>query len=66
VQINEGVPDNFENGQGLPCLFVLDDLLNEVYSRAMRDLFTKRSHHRNLSVILITQNFFTKPRTATT
>jgi hypothetical protein len=37
---------------------VLDDLLNKVYSRAVCDLFTKGSHHRNLSVILITLNFF--------
>jgi len=57
VQIHEGVPENFEIAQGKPCLFVLD-LLNEVYSRAVCDLFTEGSHHRNLSVILITQNFF--------
>jgi hypothetical protein len=48
VQIREVVPENFENTQGLPCLFILDDLLNEVYSRAVCDLFTKGSHHRNL------------------
>jgi hypothetical protein len=29
-----------------------------VFSRAVCDLFTKGSHHRNRSVILITQNFF--------
>jgi len=58
VQIHEGLPENFENTQGLPCLFILDDLLKEVFSRAVCDLFTKGSHHRNLSVILITQNFF--------
>jgi len=64
VQIHEGVPENNKNAQGKPCLFILDDLLNEVYSRAICDLFTKGSHHRNLSVILITQNFFTKSRIA--
>jgi len=58
VQIHEGLPENFENAQGLPCLFILDDLLNEVFSRAVCDLFTKGSNHRNLSVILITQNYF--------
>jgi len=58
VQIHEGLPENFGNTQGLPCLFILDDLLNEVFSRAECDLFIKGSHHRNLSVILITQNFF--------
>jgi hypothetical protein len=58
VQIRESLPEKFENTEGLPCLFILDDLLNEVYSRAVCDLFTKGIHHRNLSVILITQNFF--------
>jgi len=58
VQIHEGLPENFKNTQGLPCLFILDDLLNEVFSRAACDLFTKGSHHRNFSVILIKQNFF--------
>jgi hypothetical protein len=58
VQVREGLPENFENTQGLPCLFILDDIFNEVYSRAVCDLFTKGSHHRNLSVILITRNFF--------
>ena len=58
MKIRKGVLENFENAQGKPCLFILDDLLNEVYSGAVCDLFTKGSHHRNLSVILITQNFF--------
>jgi hypothetical protein len=57
-QVHEGVPENFENPQGRPCLFILDDLLNEVYSRVVCELFTKGNHHRNLSVILITQNVF--------
>jgi hypothetical protein len=57
-QVRKGLPVNFENVQGLPCLFILDDLLNKVYSRAVCDLFTKGDHHRNLSVILITQTFF--------
>jgi hypothetical protein len=43
-------------------LIVLDDLLNEAYSRDMCDLFTKGSHHRNISVILITQNLFHQGR----
>jgi hypothetical protein len=58
VQVREGLPETFENTRGLPALYILDDLLNEVFSRAVCDLFTKGSHHRNLSVILITQNFF--------
>jgi hypothetical protein len=46
----------FGHAQGLPSLIIFDDLLNEVYSREVCDLFTKGSHHRNLNVILIRQN----------
>jgi hypothetical protein len=55
------VPD-FENERGEPRLFILDDLLKDVYSRQVCDLFTKGSHHRNISVILITQNLFHRGR----
>jgi hypothetical protein len=40
------------------------DFLNEVYSKDVSVLFTKGSHHRNISVILITQNLFHKGRNA--
>jgi len=56
VQIHEGVPEKFENTQGRPCIFILDNLLNEVFSRAVCDLFTEGSHHKKFSVILITEN----------
>jgi len=62
IRINEGVPDNFDNTQGKPCLLVLDDLLNDVYSKEVCNLFTRSSHHRNISVILITQNLFHQGR----
>jgi len=52
------VPKDFENAQGRPCLIILDDLLNDAISKEVCELFTKGSHHRNISVILITQNLF--------
>ena len=58
IQFHEGVPDNFANAGNKPCLIILDDLLNEAYSGEVCKLFTKGSHHRNISVILITQNLF--------
>ena len=59
VRLNEGVPEKFGDAQdGRPCLVILDDLLNDVYSKQVCDLFTKGSHHRNISVILIKQNHF--------
>jgi len=44
---------------GKPRLIVIDDLMREADDRVV-DLFTKGSHHRNLSVIFITQNLFHK------
>jgi hypothetical protein len=57
-----GMPTRFDHAQGLRSLIILDDLLNEAYSGIVCDLFTKGSHHRNLIVILITQNRFHKGR----
>ena len=54
VSFYEGVPQNFGDDHGRPCLIILD----EVYSKDVCDLFTKGSHHGNISVILITQNLF--------
>jgi hypothetical protein len=58
VPFNDGVPENFDNAHGRPCLVILDDLLNDVYSQQVCNLFTKGSHHRYIGVILITQNVF--------
>jgi len=52
-----GVPDKFSGG-GKPRLVILDDLLNDVYSKQVFDLFTRGRHHRNISVIFTTQNLF--------
>jgi len=62
VNFYEGVPQNSGNDHGKPCLIILDELLNEVYSQDVYDLFTKGSHHRNINVILITQNLFHQGR----
>jgi hypothetical protein len=52
------VPTDFNNSVKKPCLIILDDLLNIAFSEDVCDLFTKGSHHRIISVILITQNLF--------
>jgi len=41
---------------------ILDDLLNDVYSKQVCKLLKKSSHHRNICVILITQNLFHQGR----
>jgi len=53
----KGVPD-FENPENIPTLTVLNDLMHTAYSTNVSQLFTKGSHHRNISLILITQNLF--------
>jgi len=59
VQYNKGVPkNNLENAQGPSCLIILDELLTEVYSEDVCVLFKRGNHHRNISVILITQNLY--------
>ena len=63
VKFLKGVP-KFSNEKKNSKLVILDDLLNEAYSRDVCDLFTKGSHHRNISVILITQNLFHQSRFA--
>jgi ABC-type dipeptide/oligopeptide/nickel transport system ATPase subunit len=66
VSFHEGVPQNFGNEHGKPCLIILDDLLNEVYSKDVCNLFTKGSHHRNISVILIPRTCFIRGVSAAT
>jgi len=58
VRFQEGVPADFNDSGEKPCLIILEDLLNSAYSKDVCDLFTKGSHHRNISVILISQNLF--------
>jgi len=58
ISIHEGVPEDFGSANGEPSLVILDDQLNNVYSKQVCELFTRGSHHRNISVILINQNLF--------
>jgi hypothetical protein len=57
VSFVKGVPD-FDNPENLPTLIVLDDLMDSVYSTKVSELLTTGSHHRNISLVLITQNLF--------
>ncbi len=57
VRVSQDVPDSFEHICN-DSLIVLDDLMTSAYTKAVCELFTKGSHHKNISVILITQNVF--------
>ena len=60
IKFVEGLPNMAEiiPEQNPPArLLVVDDLMRESDSRVL-DVFSKGSHHRNLSVVFITQNIF--------
>ena len=64
----------FRSGVDIPhtttdehTVIVLDDLMNDVFkSKNAEDLFTKGSHHKNISVIFLVQNLFQQGRHAKT
>ena len=65
IEFREGLPrpDDYSNDPLIPKLVIIDDLMRESSSSdAIVDLFTKGSHHKNLSVILISQNLFHQGR----
>ena len=57
LEVKKNIPENFDN---VPhnSIIILDDLMLEAYNKNVCELFTKGSHHRNLSIILTTQNVF--------
>jgi hypothetical protein len=57
VSFVKGVPE-FDNPENVTTLIVLDDLKDSAFSSKVSELFTKVSHHRNISLIQITQNLF--------
>lgn len=51
--------DVLDNIKGKNIWVIIDDLMADaVNSNSISDLFTKGSHHRNISIILVVQNFF--------
>jgi len=57
IQFHEGLPDlNIFDGKE-KTLLVLDDLMSETDDRVTK-IFTKIGHHRNVSVLYLTQNLF--------
>lgn len=59
VEFVEGLPDVKTLNPTCRTLIVVDDLMAETDDRVTK-LFTKGSHHRNISVIYIVQNLFNK------
>lgn len=61
VQFEEGMPNPSTFDPRERALVVVDDLMAEADERVTK-LFTKGSHHRNISVVYIVQNLFNKAK----
>lgn len=59
VNFQQGLPDVNEFDGVERTLLVLDDLMQEI-DVSVLNVFTKMSHHRNISVLYLTQNIFSK------
>lgn len=62
IEFREGIPspDDYSHDPEKKKLVIIDDLMREATNNIIVDLFTKGSHHKNISVIFITQNIFYK------
>ena len=65
MRLEEGLPTSFDTDDGKRGLVVLDDLMAETDSR-VTNLFTKKSHHSDTSVIYLVQNLFSKNKESRT
>ena len=63
LHLQEGLPTSFDAGKR--NVVVLDDLMAETDGR-VTDLFTKKSHHSNTSVIYLVQNLFSRNKESRT
>ena len=61
IEFKEGCLDIDDVDENINNLIIFDDLMEEVNNdKSIQNLFTKGSHHKNISVFLITQNLFAK------
>ena len=59
IEFVEGLPQSSDFASySQPKLIICDDLMGESSNSSIIDIFSRGSHHRNLSVIFITQNLF--------
>jgi len=65
VTFHQGLPDMADFDGKEPVLLIVDDLMQET-NDTVANLFTKGSHHRNISVMFLVQNLFPKNKFART
>ena len=59
VIFRQGVPKSAEIEDMRNALVILDDMMSEVDHKIL-NIFTRGSHHREISIIFMVQNFFNK------
>lgn len=61
VTFVEGLPSNYKDYLGENTLFIIDDLMSECGSdKKLTNLFIRESHHLQISICFLCQNFFHK------
>ena len=65
VEFRQGLSNTNDSDGSEPVLLVIDDLMQET-DETVANLFTKGSHHRNVSVVFLAQNLFPKNKFART
>jgi len=65
VVFHQGLPDLNDFDGSEPVLLIIDDLMQET-NDTVANLFTKGSHHRNVSVVYLAQNLFPNNKFART
>lgn len=53
ITYHKGLPTSFDNDHDKPMLIILDDLMMEATNEKICEVFTRGSHHRNQSIVLI-------------
>lgn len=61
VEFREGLPKLAEFDGSQRVLLIIDDLMHEA-GHDVEKIFTRGSHHRNISVFFVTQNLFFKSK----
>jgi hypothetical protein len=57
ITFNEGLPDVAQFDGKQSTLLIIDDLMSET-NDLISNIFTKISHHRNVSIVYLSQNLF--------
>jgi len=65
VIFHQGLPDLNDFDGSEPALLIIDDLMHET-DETVAKLFTRGSHHKNVSVVYLAQNLFPKNKFART